>query len=55
MIVKAGATPRHIVKRAIDMLYDVQAEISGIVLNDMDNVLPIYCKSDYYDYEYFQN
>lgn len=53
LVVKAGATPRHVVQRAIDMLHDVKVTISGIVLNNMDNVLPYYYDYDYYGYKYF--
>ncbi|MFQ5641562.1 MAG: tyrosine-protein kinase family protein [bacterium] len=54
LVVKAGVTSRHIVKRAIDMFLDVKVSISGIVLNNMDNVLPYYYDSNYYGYKYYE-
>ncbi len=55
LIIKAGETPRHIAKRAIDMLHDVKVKIDGIILNDMESVLPSYYHPDYYGYEYFES
>lgn len=51
-IVKAGATSRHVAKRAIDMLMNVDVSIAGIILNDMKNVLPSYYQYKYDGYHY---
>ena len=53
-VVKAGTTPKVVVKRAIEIFYDVKVEISGIVLNNVNNVLPYYYDSDYYGYKYYE-
>ena len=55
MVVKAGSTPRHVIQRALDMFYDVKVNIDGIVLNNVDNVLPMCYEADYYGYKYFEN
>lgn len=49
-VIKAGFTSKYIVQRAITMFDDIDIEISGIVLNNMNNVLPYY-----YDYKYYKN
>jgi len=52
-VVKAGQTPRKIVKRGLDMFSSANIEISGIVLNNVDNVLPAYFDPKYYGYHYY--
>jgi capsular exopolysaccharide synthesis family protein len=53
LVVKAGSTPKYTVKQAINMLHDVKVEISGIVLNNMRNVLPHYFDYNAYGYNYY--
>lgn len=53
LVVKAGETPKRVVKRAIDMLHNVEIEISGIILNNVMNVLPYYYDHTYYGYDYY--
>ena len=53
LVVKAGSTPKYTVKQAINMLNDVKVEISGIVLNNMRNVLPHYFDYNAYGYNYY--
>lgn len=48
LVVMAGKTPREVVKRAKDILADSNVKILGIVLNNVDEVLPYY-----YDYRYY--
>jgi capsular exopolysaccharide synthesis family protein len=55
MVVKAGDTSRHVIKRAVNMFSDVKVNISGIILNNMKNVLPFYFDHDYYGYKYFES
>lgn len=55
LVVKAGTTSRYVVKRAIDMFTDVNVAISGIILNNMKNVLPYYYDHKYYGYHFFNN
>ena len=52
LVVKAGKTPREVVKRAIQLLKDAQCNIIGIVLNDVGEVLPYYYQHKYYKYDY---
>jgi capsular exopolysaccharide synthesis family protein len=54
LVVKAGSTPKYIVKRAISMFNKVNAKITGIVLNNMQNVLPHYYDYKYYGYKYYE-
>jgi capsular exopolysaccharide synthesis family protein len=51
-VVKAGSTSRYIVQRAITMFNDINIRISGIVINNMNNVLPSYYDYKYYKYKY---
>jgi capsular exopolysaccharide synthesis family protein len=53
LVVKAGSTPKYTVKQAINMLNDVKVEISGIVLNNMSNVLSHYYDYNAYGYNYY--
>jgi tyrosine-protein kinase Etk/Wzc len=55
LVVKAGSTPKYVIKRAINMLKDVNVKVSGIVLNNMQNILPHYYDYKTYGYEYYEN
>lgn len=55
LVVKAGSTPKYVVKRAINMFEQVKVELSGIVLNNMNRVLPHYYDYDSYDYHYYEH
>lgn len=48
LVVMAGKTPREVVRRARDILVDSKVKILGVVLNNVDEVLPYY-----YDYRYY--
>jgi capsular exopolysaccharide synthesis family protein len=52
LIVKAGETPREVVKRAVDLLKEAGTEILGVVLNNARQVLPYYYNYSYYHYHY---
>jgi len=52
LVVLAGKTDRMVVKRAIDILHDVNAEVLGIALNNLHGVLPYYYDYKYYRYRY---
>ncbi len=54
LVIKAGSTSKHVVQRAIDMFKDVKVEISGIILNNLNNILPYYYDYDYYGYKYYE-
>ena len=53
VIVRAGATPREVAKRAINLLQNSKIKILGTVLNNIDEVLPYYYSSKYYAYKYY--
>ncbi len=53
LVTKAGETPKKVIKRAIDMIHNVEIEISGMILNNMKNVLPYYYDHKYYGYDYY--
>lgn len=51
-VVKAGKTQKPVVKRAINLLKDARINVLGIVLNNMNHILPYYYDHKFYDYEY---
>ncbi|MCB0262118.1 MAG: CpsD/CapB family tyrosine-protein kinase, partial [Calditrichaeota bacterium] len=55
LVLKAGHTPRSIVKRAIDMFADVNVQVTGLVMNNMQNVMPYQYDYRYYGYKYTPN
>ncbi|MDH3891980.1 MAG: CpsD/CapB family tyrosine-protein kinase [candidate division Zixibacteria bacterium] len=52
LIVKAGATQKEIVLRALDIVDPLRQRFLGVVLNNMNNTLPYYHDYRYYGYEY---
>jgi len=52
ILVKAGKTPKEVVKRAVDLIDGSEGEILGVVLNDVERVLPYYYDYNYYNYKY---
>lgn len=53
LVAKAGETPKRVIQRAVDMIHNVEIKISGIILNNMRNVLPYYYDHKYYGYDYY--
>ena len=51
IVVKAGKTPRELVKRATGLMTDAGANIIGVVMNNMEEVLPYYYN---YHYDYYR-
>jgi Mrp family chromosome partitioning ATPase len=47
-VVLAGVTPSELVVRAKEALVDARANLAGVVVNNMSQVLPFY-----YDYKYY--
>ena len=47
-VLLAGMTPRNVAQRAKDILLDAEANILGVVVNNLSEVLPYY-----YDYRYY--
>ncbi len=52
LVVKAGATQKELVTRAIDILDPNHSRMLGIVLNNVNEVLPYYYDHKYYGYSY---
>lgn len=48
LVVLAGKTPRKVTARARDILLDANANLLGVVVNNLSEVLPYY-----YDYKYY--
>ncbi len=48
MVLLAGRTPRNVALRAKNILLDANANLLGVVVNNMSEVLPYY-----YDYKYY--
>jgi capsular exopolysaccharide synthesis family protein len=48
LVVLAGRTPRNVVLRAKNILLDAKANLLGVVVNNLSEVLPYY-----YDYKYY--
>ena len=47
MVVKAGKTQREVAKRAVELIQDAGAKNIGLLVNNINNVLPYY-----YNYKY---
>lgn len=52
MVVKAGATQREVIARALSIIKKAEGEIIGVALNNMKSVLPYYYNHRYYGYSY---
>jgi capsular exopolysaccharide synthesis family protein len=52
LVVMAGVTDKLVVKRAVEMLNDMNAKILGIALNNRNKTLPYYYDYNYYRYKY---
>jgi len=52
VVIRAGKTPREMVKRATDLMRNAGMNILGIIVNNVEKVLPYYYdyRSDYYQY-----
>lgn len=52
IVIKAGATQTEVIQRAVDIVKKADADIVGVVLNNMNAVLPYYYNHSYYGYSY---
>ncbi len=52
LVVKAGATQKDVVRRACDIISKSDANILGVVLNNVEGVLPYHYNHRYYGYQY---
>ena len=51
-LVKAGETPRDVVKRGLELVKTSTEHQPGMIVNNLKEVLPYYYKPKYYKYEY---
>ena len=51
LVVMAGETPRAVVQRARSVIQDCGARLLGVVVNNLDEVLPYYYDYQYYGYQ----
>lgn len=49
-VIRAGKTPKELAKRAQTIMTDAGMNILGVVLNNVEDVLPFYYSSNYYHY-----
>lgn len=54
LVVKAGATQKEVVERAVEIINPEKSNLLGVVLNNMKHTLPYYYDYGYYHYEYKQ-
>ncbi|UCE24765.1 MAG: CpsD/CapB family tyrosine-protein kinase [Candidatus Zixiibacteriota bacterium] len=52
LVVKAGATQKELVERAAAILNPEENKVLGVVLNNMNHILPYYYDYDYYHYDF---
>jgi capsular exopolysaccharide synthesis family protein len=52
MVVRAGKTQRDVALRAKEILQGVGANLLGVIVNNVDDVLPYYYGHNYYNYAY---
>ena len=52
LVVKAGATAREVVARAVDIMTSNAANLLGVVLNNVKGSLPYYYDHSHYHYDY---
>ncbi len=52
LVVKAGATQKEVVRRAVEILNPKQNNLIGVTFNNMNHSLPYYYDYGYYQYEY---
>ncbi len=53
MVVKAGQTPKQVVRRAVELMRNTGVNILGVIVNNMKEVLPYYYDYKYYGYDYY--
>ncbi len=53
LVVRAGSTPKEVVKRACNLLSNARIKILGVVMNNCDEILPYHYSSKYYSYKYY--
>ena len=51
MVLRAGVTPREVVKRGIELQMEEMQNVLGLVVNNLERVLPYYYDYKYYHYD----
>jgi capsular exopolysaccharide synthesis family protein len=54
LVIRAGKTPKEVIKRAVTILQQAKCKLLGVVLNDKGDILPYYYHGSYYRYSYQQ-
>ena len=52
-VVKAGKTQKPVIRRAVQLLQDAGITTLGVILNNVEHVLPYYYDYSFYGYEYY--
>lgn len=52
LVIKAGATQKDVVRRAVNILSPKEVNVLGVVMNNINHSLPYYYEYGYYHYEY---
>lgn len=52
LVIRSGLTQREVVSRAVNLLNNAGINLLGVILNDVESVLPYYYKDRYYGYHY---
>jgi capsular exopolysaccharide synthesis family protein len=55
VVIRAGKTPKDVVKRAVNLLKNASVNILGTVINNLAEVLPYHYRSKYYSYKYYNS
>jgi len=53
MVIKAGQTPREVVRRATELMRSSGLNILGAIVNNQKGVLPYFYDHSYYGYKYY--
>lgn len=53
LVIRAGSTPKDVVKRSLNFLRNSRIKVLGVVLNNLEEVLPYYYSPRYYSYKYY--
>jgi polysaccharide biosynthesis transport protein len=52
IILKAGATPRHLVERGVELQKQFTGNVRGLLMNNVEETMPYYNNHRYYGYPY---
>lgn len=52
IVLKAGATPRHLVERGVELQKQFTGNVRGLLMNNVEETMPYYYSHRYYGYPY---